>query len=78
MFPRITLKIGEAGMDVLQCPDCELKFRFASELEQHLEVEHPEFHALIKESGESAVEAAERLKARHHHRQRPGPGNNSP
>ena len=64
-------------MDVLQCPDCELKFRFAAELEQHLELEHPEFHARIKESGESAVEAAERLKHRHKH-QRPGPGTNSP
>ncbi len=64
-------------MDVLQCPDCELKFRFASELEQHLALEHPEFHARIKESGESAVEAAERLKHRHKHRP-PGPGTNAP
>jgi hypothetical protein len=32
-------------MDVLQCPDCALKFRFESELEQHLRDEHPEFHA---------------------------------
>ncbi|HYI44080.1 MAG TPA: hypothetical protein VE174_01280 [Actinomycetota bacterium] len=65
-------------MDVLQCPDCELKFRFASELEQHLSLEHPEFYARIKESGESAVEAAERLKARHHHRHHSNPGTNSP
>ena len=65
-------------MDVLQCPDCELKFRFASELEQHLALEHPDFYARIKESGESAVEAAERLKHRHHRHQGPAPGNNSP
>ena len=59
-------------MEVLQCPDCELKFRLAAELDQHLALEHPEFYARIKESGESAVEAAERFKAK---RQRhPGTG----
>ena len=66
-------------MDVLQCPDCELKFRFASELEQHLALEHPEFYARMKETGESAVEAAERRKAKHHrHGPHAGPGTNSP
>ena len=51
-------------MDVLQCPDCELKFRLAAELDQHLALEHPAFYARMKESGESAVEAAERFKAK--------------
>jgi hypothetical protein len=41
-------------------------------------LEHPEFYARIKESGESAVEAAERLKTRHHRRHPSGPGTNSP
>ncbi|HEY7875017.1 MAG TPA: hypothetical protein VIG64_07850 [Actinomycetota bacterium] len=30
-------------MEVLQCPVCELKFRFASEVEDHLKLEHPDF-----------------------------------
>ena len=49
-------------MDVLQCPDCELRFRLAAELDQHLALEHPAFYARLKENGESAVEAAERFK----------------
>lgn len=66
-------------MEVLQCPACELKFRFASELEQHLSLEHPEFYARIKESGESAVEAAERYKQKHRQRHpHTGSGTNSP
>lgn len=32
-------------MDILQCPECELRFRFESELEEHLRLEHPDFHA---------------------------------
>jgi hypothetical protein len=31
-------------MEVLQCPVCELKFRFASEVEDHLKLEHPDFN----------------------------------
>lgn len=31
-------------MEVLQCPVCELKFRFAAEVEDHLKLEHPEFN----------------------------------
>jgi hypothetical protein len=66
-------------MEVLQCPDCELKFRLPAELEQHLALEHPEFYARIKESGESAVQAAERLRARHKKQHpHPGSGTNSP
>lgn len=65
-------------MDVLQCPDCELKFRFSAELEQHLALEHPDFYARMKETGESAVQAAERLKARHHRRHPSGPSTNAP
>ena len=32
-------------MDVFQCPVCALKFRFSSELDQHLSLEHPNFSA---------------------------------
>ena len=32
-------------MDVFQCPVCALKFRFSSELDQHLKLEHPDFSA---------------------------------
>jgi len=32
-------------MDVFQCPVCALKFRFSSELDQHLALEHPNFSA---------------------------------
>ena len=32
-------------MDVFQCPVCALKFRFSSELDQHLKLEHPSFSA---------------------------------
>ena len=32
-------------MDVFQCPVCDLKFRYSSELDQHLKLEHPSFSA---------------------------------
>ena len=32
-------------MDVFQCPVCALKFRYSSELDQHLSLEHPGFSA---------------------------------
>jgi uncharacterized C2H2 Zn-finger protein len=32
-------------MNVLQCPECKLRFRNESELDQHLKDEHPEFHS---------------------------------
>lgn len=32
-------------MDVFQCPVCDLKFRYSSELDQHLKLEHPSFTA---------------------------------
>ena len=31
-------------MEVVQCPVCELKFRFAAEVEDHLKLEHPDFN----------------------------------
>lgn len=50
-------------MDVYQCPECELKFRLATELQQHLTLEHPDFHI-----GSKNVEDA--LSASHRHRRR--------
>ncbi len=50
-------------MDVLQCPECELRFRFASELEEHLKLEHPAFHARTQ-SGESSVSEVHRQQQR--------------
>ena len=32
-------------MQVLQCPRCEMRFPSASELSDHLSVDHPEFHS---------------------------------
>lgn len=32
-------------MQILQCPECKLRFRYESELDQHLKDEHPAFHA---------------------------------
>ncbi len=32
-------------MSALQCPDCDLRFAFASELVDHLRRDHPDFHA---------------------------------
>lgn len=49
-------------MDVYQCPDCELKFRLATELQQHLALEHPNFHVDSK-TLEGAL-----LAASHRHR----------
>ena len=54
--------------DVLQCPECELRFRSSSELEQHITFDHPEFK-LEGHSIKEAIEAAERREAerRRHH-----------
>jgi hypothetical protein len=54
-------------MDALQCPDCALKFRFESELEQHLRDEHPEFHSDPKTVEDSLN------KARRHRDRNPRP-----
>jgi hypothetical protein len=31
-------------MEVFQCPVCELKFHYPSELDDHVATEHPNFH----------------------------------
>ncbi len=51
-------------MDVLQCPECTLRFRFASELEWHLKLDHPEFQARTP-LGEARVDEVHRQQRRH-------------
>jgi uncharacterized C2H2 Zn-finger protein len=48
------------GMEVLQCPECDLKFRFSSELEEHLALEHPDFEAKAQGRDEDSMSAARR------------------
>lgn len=43
MFPADGGGCTITGMDVLQCPVCELRFRSESELDQHLKDDHPSF-----------------------------------
>lgn len=49
-------------MDVFQCPVCALKFRFSSELDQHLSLEHPNFSAEDDDPGDAALKERERKK----------------
>ena len=44
-------------MDLFQCPQCALKFRYSSELEQHLKLDHPDFE-LEEDERESAARKA--------------------
>lgn len=52
-------------MDVLQCPECPLRFVSASELEQHLALDHPQFHAEALRSEDSIVAAVHKAHRRH-------------
>jgi hypothetical protein len=55
----------DSGVDVLQCPVCALKYRFSSELEEHLKLEHPKFEATARSGDEEKLSAARRrLQAR--------------
>ena len=47
-------------MEVLQCPDCELRFRYATELEDHLARDHPGFHIEGRSVEDALVGAAHR------------------
>jgi hypothetical protein len=51
-------------MDVYQCPECDLKFRYSTELDQHLKLEHPEFSAEEKSIEDSLIHPS------HSHRRR--------
>jgi hypothetical protein len=62
MFPASGGQGGRKneGMDVLQCPECPLKFRFAAELEEHLALEHLDFKAKARGRDEDSMSAARR------------------
>ncbi|MGH2756797.1 MAG: hypothetical protein ACRDI3_03320 [Actinomycetota bacterium] len=45
-------------MSIFQCPDCELRFRFASELVEHVTSEHPDFRSEPKSLEDSLLSAA--------------------
>jgi hypothetical protein len=49
-------------MEVLQCPVCELKFRFAAEVEDHLKLEHPDFHVERDPARGSPLDEARRKR----------------
>jgi hypothetical protein len=61
-------------VDVYQCPECELKFRFASELQEHMSGDHPEFHVTAKTIEDSLIDASH--KHRHAQHYRPSPDKN--
>jgi hypothetical protein len=46
----------------LQCPVCALKFRFSSELDQHLSLEHPKFRAEARSGDEERLAEARRTR----------------
>ena len=51
-------------MTTLQCPACELRFTLASELDQHIALEHPDLK--VEEPGNDATsKAALRQRAIH-------------
>jgi hypothetical protein len=51
---------GGGGMYVLQCPECDLRFLFASELEQHIALDHPDFHIEPKTIEDALIYASHR------------------
>ena len=54
--------------NAMQCPVCELRFVSASEMEQHITLDHPDFK-LEGRSIKEAIEAAERQAAERRRRQ---------
>ena len=53
-------------MDTFHCPRCELRFRYANELRDHLDQDHPEFHS------QAGSVDADLLDACHCHHHAPG------
>ncbi len=54
------------AMDVYQCPDCELRFRYPSELEAHISVDHPGFSVTPKTIEDALIPSSRK------HGHRPG------
>jgi hypothetical protein len=55
-------------MYVYQCPECQLKFQFASELEQHLSIDHPGFEVTAKTIEDALMSASHRPRHAHGYR----------
>jgi predicted nucleic acid-binding Zn ribbon protein len=47
-------------MYVYQCPECNLKFAYATEMEQHLSLDHPDFEVTPKTIEDSLMSASHR------------------
>ncbi|MEA2433837.1 MAG: hypothetical protein QOG54_1294 [Actinomycetota bacterium] len=61
-------------MDVYQCPECELRFRFSSEMQEHMSSDHPDFHVTSKTVEDALIDASH--KHRHKSSYRPSPDKN--
>jgi hypothetical protein len=51
-------------VDVYQCPECELRFRNASEMEAHLRADHPNFRVERSDLDEYLAHAHQRRHGR--------------
>lgn len=49
-------------MNVYQCPCCDLRFLYASELLQHVSIEHPAFEVHPKTTEDALLSAAHRRR----------------
>lgn len=49
-------------MEVFQCPECNLRFRFVSELEQHISIDHPDFQFTPKTIEDSLLQAGHKRR----------------
>jgi hypothetical protein len=52
-------------MATFQCPECELRFQFATELEAHLRDDHPDFHVEPKSVEDAMLLEAHNKRIRH-------------
>jgi hypothetical protein len=51
-------------METFHCPRCDLRFRFANELRDHLGHDHPGFHS---QAGSVAADLLDACHCHHHH-----------
>lgn len=58
-------------MSAIQCPECELRFSSEPDLDDHLKIDHPDFHAEPKSPEDALLQEARRRR----HRHRPQPRN---
>ncbi|MGH2819355.1 MAG: C2H2-type zinc finger protein [Actinomycetota bacterium] len=58
-------------MEIYQCPECELRFRNASELESHLKLDHPDFNIESDSLEDFAVSEAHRHRHSRRRQYRP-------